>query len=70
MGFRDGNGKKMWTSVILYRKIMIAYEGDESFLSGPTGATDLLCGRTAEITERRASEKRSSGYGDRGGVVP
>ena len=34
------------------------YDGDESFLEGPTEATNKLWGRLQELTERRKSKGR------------
>ncbi len=39
------------------------YSGDESFLAGPTEATDKL-GCSAGSAEGRARQGRRSGYGD------
>ncbi len=41
------------------------YDGDESFLAGPTEATDKLWGKAAGTSERRKKKRRRAGYGDR-----
>ena len=46
------------------------YDGDESFLAGPTEATDKLWGEAAEAPERGARQRRRSRYGDRGCIRP
>ena len=46
------------------------YAGDESFLAGPTDATNKLWGRAAGPAERRARQGRRAGYGDRGRFRP
>ncbi len=40
------------------------YSGDESFLAGPTEATDKLLGCSAGSAEGRARQGRRSGYGN------
>ena len=40
------------------------YDGDESFLAGPTDATDKLWGKLQELKEER-KKRRRAGYGDR-----
>ena len=39
------------------------YDGDESFLAGPTDATNKLWGRVAGSAKRRARQGRRFGYG-------
>ena len=42
------------------------YDGDESFLEGPTEATNKLWGKLAGASESRTCKQWRSGYGDRG----
>ena len=42
------------------------YDGDESFLAGPTEATDKLWGELQEAAEGRACQGRRPRHGDRG----
>ena len=62
----SGFNGRLWKEEVNVRDFIqnnyTPYEGDESFLVGPTEATDKLWGETAE---RRACKRRRSGYGDR-----
>ena len=41
------------------------YDGDESFLAGPTEATDKLWGKLQELQKEERKKRRRAGYGDR-----
>ena len=40
--------------VILFRKNFTPYDGDDSFLAGPTEATKKLWAQVMELSEKRA----------------
>mgnify|MGYP002226579126 FL=1 len=65
----SGFNGRLWKEEVNVRDFIqnnyTPYEGDESFLVGPTEATDKLWGRASETAERRACKRRRSGYGDR-----
>ena len=42
------------------------YDGDESFLEGPTDATNRLWGKLQELQKEETGQRRSAGHGDRG----
>ena len=44
------------------------YDGDESFLAGPTEATNKLWGKLQKLTERGTRQRRCSGHGNRSGI--
>ena len=67
--FEQWNGfeGRLWKEEINVRdfiqKNYKPYEGDESFLAGPTEATDKLWGILQESAEGGARKGRRSGYG-------
>ena len=69
--FEQWNGFKgnRWKEKIDVRNFIklnyTPYDGDDSFLEGPTEATNKLWGKLQELSERRACKRRSSGHGDR-----
>ena len=46
------------------------YDGDESFLAGPTECYQQAVGRPAEAAEGRACQGRRTGHGDRSRLRP
>ena len=65
----SGFNGRLWKEEVNVRDFIqnnyTPYEGDESFLVGPTEATDKLWGELQKHAERRACKRRRSGYGDR-----
>ena len=66
----EGFSGRLWKEGIDVRdfiqKNYKPYDGDESFLAGPTEATDKLWGKLQELAEGREKKRWRSGHGDRG----
>ncbi len=69
-GFQGRIWKEEVNTRDFIQKNYTPYYGDESFLAGPTDATDKLWGASAGAAEGRARQGRRSGYGDRSGFRP
>ena len=68
----EGFEGRIWKEEVNVRdfiqKNYTPYDGDESFLAGPTEATDKLWGALQQL--QTARQGRRAGYGDRGGQQP
>ena len=64
-GAWDGFRGEIWQEEINVRdfiqKNYTPYDGDESFLTGPTSRTEKLWNRCSEASEGRARERRRAG---------
>ena len=69
----EGFEGRIWKEEVNVRdfiqKNYTPYDGDESFLAGPTEATDKLWG-ALEAAEGRARQGRRAGHGDGGRQRP
>ena len=66
----EGFSGRLWKEGIDVRdfiqKNYKPYDGDESFLAGPTEATDKLWGKLQELQKEERKKRWRSGHGDRG----
>ena len=65
----SGFNGRLWKEEVNVRDFIqnnyTPYEGDESFLVGPTEATDKLWGELQKLQKEERAKRRRSGYGDR-----
>ena len=70
----EGFEGRIWKEEVNVRdfiqKNYTPYEGDESFLAGPTEATNKLWDALQKTAEGRARQRRRAGYGDQRGQRP
>ena len=68
MALKEDSGKREVNVRQFIQDNYTPYEGDESFLEGPTEATDKLWGRLQELQKEERAKRRRSRYGDQSSI--